>query len=142
MPADCRIASTPPTPIGVHLAALAAEQRGVVSRDQLKALGYANATLSSLVARGALHRVWPGVYAHGHAVLTRDGWLMAAALACGEGAHLAGRASASARGLLTPWSTIDVATPVKRGIELPGIRAHRIALRDEERDTHRGLPVT
>jgi len=67
---------------------------------------------------------------------------MAAALACGDGACLAGRASASARELLTAWSTIDVITPKRRGIELPGIRAHRVPLRPEERDVHRGLPVT
>ncbi len=137
-------ASAPPSPatVGVRAAALATEQYGVLSRAQLEALGYPNAKLSSLVEGGVLHRLWPAVYAYGHAVLTRDGWLMAATLACGDGAHLAGRASAAARGLLPAWSTIDVATPTKRGVELDGIRAHRIALRPEERDVHRGLPVT
>jgi len=133
-------APRPPSP--VRAAALATEQYGVLARGQLERLGYGNAKLSSLVDGGVLHRLWPAVYAYGHAVLTRDGWLMAAALACGDGAHLAGRASAAARGLLPAWSTIDVVTPTKRGVELDGIRAHRIALRPEERDVHRGLPVT
>lgn len=135
-------ASTPPMLIGARLAALAAEQRGVVSRGQLERLGYADATITTLVARGRLCRVWPAVYAHGHAILTRDGWMMAAALACGDGAQLAGRASAAARGLLSARSTIDIITPTERGVTLPGIRAHRVRLRPEERDTHRGLPVT
>lgn len=135
-------ASTPGKPIGAQAAALAHEQRGVISWDQLRALGYAEATVSKLVADGWLHRLWPGVYAHGHSVLTRDGWLLAAVLACGPGSHLAGRASAAARGLLASWSTIDVVTPSQRGAHVPGVRAHRVALRAEERDVHHGLPVT
>ena len=63
---------------------------------------------------------------------------MAAMLACGDGAYLAGRAPASARGLLTAWSTIDVVTPRRRGVALPGIRAHRVTLRPEERDVCTG----
>jgi predicted transcriptional regulator of viral defense system len=142
MPAESGYASTPPMPIGARLAAAAAEQRGVVSRRQLEQLGNADATITALVGRGRLCRIWPGVYAHGHAVLTRDGWMMAAALACGDGAQLAGRASAAARGLLTARSVIDVITPTQRGVALDGIRAHRACLLPEERDTHRGLPVT
>lgn len=128
--------------IGVHASELAVEQRGVLSRQQLSDVGYGETTISRMIERRELHRVWPGVYAHGHSVLTREGWLMAASLACGEGAHLSGRASGSARGLMKAWSTIDVATPTQQGVELPGIRAHRIALRPEERDVYRGLPVT
>ncbi len=128
--------------MGARIAALAIEQRGVVTWWQLRQLGCAEATISALVADGRLHRIWPGVYGHGHTVLTRDGWLMAAVLACGPGAHLAARAAASARGLLAAWSTIDVATPTKRGVELPGIRALRLDLRPQEREVHRGLPVT
>ncbi|MBA2347435.1 MAG: DUF559 domain-containing protein [Solirubrobacterales bacterium] len=128
--------------IGVQASELAIEQRGVISRQQLCDIGLSETTISRMVERRELHRVWPGVYAHGHSVLTREGWLMAASLACGEGSHLSGRASGSARGLMKAWSTIDVATPSQQGVELPGIRAHRIQLRPEERDVHRGLPVT
>ena len=142
MPTESPFTSTPAKPMGARLAALATEQRGVVTWHQLRGLGYAEDTISRMVGRGALQRLWPGVYAHGHAVLTRDGWLTAAALACGDDAHLAARASASARGLLSAWSTIDVITPTKQGVELPGIRAIRARLRPEERDVHRGLPVT
>lgn len=136
------ITSTPAKPISARAAAVAFEQRGSITWLQLRALGYAEATIAKLVRVGVLHRLWPGVYAFGHAVLTREGWLMAAVLACGPGAHLSGRASASARGLLSAWSTIDVVTPTQQGITLPGIRAHRVALRPQEQDVHRGLPVT
>lgn len=128
--------------VAVEAARLAIEQHGAISWSQLREIGYAEATISKLVDRRALHRIWPGVYAHGHPMLTRDGWLMGATLACGADAHLAARASGAARGLLRAWSRIDVATTGQRGVTLPGIRAHRIVLRPEERDVHRGLRVT
>jgi len=128
--------------MGARAAQRADEQRGVVARGQLVDIGWSETTIGRRIADGLLRTIWPGVYGYGHAILTRDGWLMAATLACGDGAHLSGRASASARGLLSAWSTIDVVTPGKRGVELDGIRAHRIPLRPAECDTHRGLPVT
>lgn len=123
-------------------AAQANQQRGVITREDLVLIGWGERTVDRRIEDGLLRVLWPTVYAFGHAALCRDGWLMAAARACGPGAHLCARASAAARGYLTSWSTTDVATPKRRGIELPGIRACRIALRPEERDTHRGLPVT
>jgi hypothetical protein len=128
--------------MGTRASGLANEQRGVVSREQLLTLGWSETTIGRRIASGLLKPVWPGVYGYGHAVLTRDGWWMAAALACGDGARLVGRASGAARGLLTSWSRIDVATPTKRGVRLDGIRARRFDLRPEECDVHRGLPVT
>lgn len=138
MPAERRPTSTPRTLIGAR----AAEQRGVVGRRQLVALGWSETTISRRIADGQLRPVWPGVFALGHSVLTRDGWLMAATLACGDGTVLAARASAAGRGLLRAWSTIDVVTPNRRGLKLDGIRAHRVALLLEERDVFHGLPVT
>lgn len=142
MPPERPSAATPARSIGARAAAQAAEQRGVVDRAALVTLGWSQAAIDRRIAEGLLRVLWPGVYAYGHSILTRDGWLMAATLACGEGAVLAQRASAAARGLLTAWSTIDVITPTKRGVGLDGIRAHRVRLRPEERDVHRGLPVT
>jgi hypothetical protein len=142
MPPERPSAATTARSIGARAAAQAAEQRGVVDRAALVTLGWSKAAIDRRIAEGLLRVLWPGVYAYGHSILTRDGWLMAATLACGEGAVLAQRASAAARGLLTAWSTIDVITPTKRGVGLDGIRAHRVRLRPEERDVHRGLPVT
>ena len=137
-----RAISTRRGPRTEPVALLAREQRGAISRAQLLALGWSERSVDRGIARGLLAVLWPGVYAFGHPVLTRDGWLMAATLACGPEALLTGRASAAARGLLRAWSTIDVATASRRGCELTGIRAHRLALRPVERDVHRGLPVT
>ena len=107
MPAERRRSPTPRGLAGARVAALAGEQRGAISRTQLVALGLSTTTVDRRVDDGTLKPLWPGVYAHGHAALTRDGWLMASVLACGEGAHLAARAAAAARGLMAAWSTTD-----------------------------------
>ncbi len=121
---------------------LANEQRGIVTREDLLDLGWSARTVDRRIEDRVLRVVWPAIYGFGSAVLTQDAWLMAAALACGRDARLCGRASAAARGYLPAWSTTDVATPKRRGEELPGIRTHRIALLPEDCDVHRGLPVT
>lgn len=121
---------------------LAEEQRGVVAGHQLEALGWSTSAISRAVDARLLRAVWPGVYGYGHCILTRDGWLAGAALAAGEGSALAARASAAARGLLIPWSRIDVISMSQCGLTLPGLRVHQVSLAAEERDVHRGLPVT
>lgn len=128
--------------VNARIAAEAQEQRGVIARKQLVALGWSEATIDRRIGDGLLRPMWPGVYAHGHSVLGRDGWLMAAALACGNGSALCARAAAAVRGHLNAWSTIDVAPAKRRGTDLDGIRVHRLELAPEEVETHRGLPVT
>lgn len=123
-------------------AQLANERRGVITREELLGLGWGERTVDRRIEDGLLRVLWPSVYGYGHGVLSRDGWLMAAALACGPGGRLCGRASAAARGYIAAWSTTDVATTKRRGLGLPGIRAHRFTLTPDELETHRGLPVT
>jgi hypothetical protein len=124
------------------IAELAAEQRGCVARSQLLERGWSDTTVDRRIAERLLTPVWPATYAYGNADLTRDGWLFAATLACGEGTHLVARASAAARGLLSHWSTVDVRPANRRGVDLPGLRPHFMDLRAAELDVHRGLPVT
>lgn len=121
---------------------LAEEQRGVIAARQLETLGWSSSAISRAADARLLRTVWPGVYGYGHCVLTRDGWLAAAALAAGDDSALAARASAAARGLLKPWSRIDVISMSQCGLTLPGLRVHQVTLGPEERDVHRGLPVT
>lgn len=124
------------------VALLAQEQRGTVGREQLLERGWSRTSVDRRVAERLLAPLWPATYAYGTADLTREGWLWAATLACGEGTHLVARAAATARGLLSSWSTIDVRPANRKGVELPGLRAHFMDLRPEELDVHRGLPVT
>ncbi len=124
------------------VAQLAAEQRGTVARLQLLARGWTDTTIDRRIAEGLLTLLWPATYAYGNADLTRPGWLFAATLACGEGSVLVARGAASARGLMSAWSTIDVRPGNRKGVDLPGLRPHFMDLRPEELDVHRGLPVT
>jgi very-short-patch-repair endonuclease/predicted transcriptional regulator of viral defense system len=80
---------TPPSAI----AELATGQHGVVSVAQLVSLGLDRRAVTRLVASGRLHRLYRGVYAVGHAALSRAGRWLAATMASGEGAAL-GRRSA------------------------------------------------
>src|SRR5213080_5216262 len=69
--------------------ALAVEQHGAISHDQLEALDYNADAIQPRIERGRLHPTgFRGVYAVGRPELTQQGEWMAAVLACGEGAVL------------------------------------------------------
>jgi hypothetical protein len=60
------------------VAAIATRQHGVVSAGQLAALGIDRRRVSRRVQAGRLHRVYRGVFAVGHPVLSKEGrWLAA-----------------------------------------------------------------
>ena len=61
------------TPLEQRIAAWAAEQHGVLSTAQLHACGLDDNAIAVRVRRGTLHRIHRGVYAVGHAGLTREG---------------------------------------------------------------------
>jgi predicted transcriptional regulator of viral defense system len=63
------------------LARLATRQHGVVSTEQLAALGYTRSSAAKAASVGRLHRVHRGVYVVGHQRLTWHGRCMAAVLA-------------------------------------------------------------
>jgi hypothetical protein len=116
------------TPLDAAIAALAARQHGVVALAQLEALGLGRSGARDRVASGRLHRVHGGVFAVGHPLLTRRGRLMAAVLACGEGAALSHRSAAALRGLRTAERAgIDVTSRGCAGRRRAGIRAHSAA---------------
>src|SRR5436190_9242742 len=76
------------------VANLAARQHGVVTVGQLYSLGLSDRHVRHRVAAGWLHRLHRGIYAVGHRNLAREGWWMAAVLACGEDAVLSHQAAA------------------------------------------------
>lgn len=113
-------------PGDTELARLAARQHGLVSLDQLRALGYSERAVQQRFPTGRLHRVHQGVYAVGHPLLTRKGQYMAAVLACGPGAVLSHRSAAALWGLRDDIrASIDVTAPNRRGRMPNGIDAHR-----------------
>jgi hypothetical protein len=87
------------TPPDSRLANLAARQHGVVSRQQLVALGFGERAIARRVAAGRLHRLHRGVYAVGHTIVNRNGRYLAAVLASGPGAVLSHRSAAALWGM-------------------------------------------
>ena len=126
------------------LAQLVAVQRGVVSRPQLKALGFTDNQIAHRVRCRRLHRIHRGVYAVGHPVLPPLGRETAALLACGPRAVLSHRTAAALLHLL-PFrdGPVDVTVPRIGSRSHAGIRVHRAARLDPGEMTRRhGLPLT
>lgn len=96
------------------------------------------------IGAARLHRVFRGVFAVGHPRLTDKGRLMAAVLACGEGAFISHRSAAALLKLLDEGPVvIDVIAPPSRGRKIDGIRFHRVRPpRLEETGTVGGIPCT
>jgi very-short-patch-repair endonuclease len=108
---------------------LADRQHGVVSRGQLLAARLGPGAIARGIDAGRLRPVFRGVYAVGHVALRREGWWMAALLACGEGAALSHRTAATIWGLTTgPTFPIDVTTSTDHGRKHRQITSHRMRL--------------
>ena len=123
------------------IAALARAQHAVVALWQLVALGIDRNAVAYRVRVGRLQRIHVGVFAVAHARLTRQGYAMAAVLACGPGAVLSHRWAARQWGLLggAPVRP-EVSCPRRR--RRPGITTHRADLPDAHMTVHDGIPVT
>jgi hypothetical protein len=93
----------------------------------LRALGLGDGAIKGRVANGQLHRLHRGVYAVGHARLSREGRWLAAVLACGPGAALSHRSAAALWELRqSAAARIDVTVPRVSGVRSSGrILVHR-----------------
>jgi len=108
---------------------LADSQHGVVSRAQLLAAGQSARVIDRGVEAGRLRPVFRGVYAVGHVALRREGWWLAALLACGNGATLSHRTAATLWRLRTdPPLPIDITTATNHGRKHARITTHRSRL--------------
>jgi hypothetical protein len=125
------------------VAELAARQHGVVSAGQLVELGYSSSGISREVTGGRLHSVHHGVYAVGHAAISRHGESLAAVLSCGEGALLSYRSAAWLWGLTSRFASPVEVTAAGPKETRPLIRVHSAAaLTAEDRTAYEGIPVT
>jgi very-short-patch-repair endonuclease len=118
--------------VDAAVAALARRQHGVVSRDQLVALGMTVRRIERRMSRAQLHAVHRGVYAVGHTSLTRYSWFIAAVLACGEGAALSHFSAA------VLW---EIHVTVEGNRRCRGVVVHRSPLQGERVRRH-GIVVT
>ncbi|HEY1596087.1 MAG TPA: type IV toxin-antitoxin system AbiEi family antitoxin domain-containing protein [Thermoleophilaceae bacterium] len=126
------------------MADLAAEQHRVVEAKQLHRLGLTRGAIERRVARGRLHVIHRGVYAVGSRNIGRDGFLIAAVFACGEGALLSHETAADHRSLTRSSSrAIHVTVPGRNKPNVRGVTVHLTRrLTDADRAVHRGVPVT
>jgi len=140
----CVTQSAQPPARDVAIGKKAAGQHGVVSLEQLTAFGLTPDAVRKRVASGRLWRVHRGVYAVGHRRLSWHGAVMAAVLACGEGAVASHRTAAALHGLRPDnRNRIDVSSPRRRGRGVAGIDAHRAdTLRRVDVGLVAGIPCT
>jgi very-short-patch-repair endonuclease len=124
----------------VRLSELADRQWGVVSQAQVLDLGVGRIGILRWQDERRLHRVYPGVYAVGHASLATEGRLAAALFYAGKGSALDNLTAAWWAGMVKAEpSVVHVSAPGKRR-SLPEVRVH--CRRKIPRVLHKGLPVT
>jgi hypothetical protein len=125
------------------MAALAARQYGVVTREQLNELGYSDAAIERAVTSGRLHAWHRSVFAVGHEGLSPHGLCMAAVLFRGRGALISFQSAIWLWGLERKLE-IPVHVSVRwRGHAQDAIGLHHCpALRDDDVTETERLPVT
>jgi predicted transcriptional regulator of viral defense system len=125
-----------------RVVAIASQQHGVITREQLLAAGMTSSAICRWIDNGLLIPVHAGVYRIGHAAPSTEATYMAAVLAAGDGALLAGRAAAHLMRLLKgapppPEVVADTEKLIK------GVTAHRTRHLDpRDATTFRGIPTT
>jgi hypothetical protein len=128
-----------------RLARIAERQHGVVTREQLAAVGIDKSGVTRRVQAGRLHRLHRGVYAVGHRSLSWRGRWLAAVLAAGDGAVLSHTSAVALWEFLRPIQgpvhvTVDAAVRRK---QRPGIVVHRSRTLTSSDITRRhGIAVT
>jgi very-short-patch-repair endonuclease len=104
--------------------------------------GLRSSSIGRRVDSGRLHLIHDGVYAVGHAGLTRERRWMAAVLACGRGAALSHWSAAALwRIRSNQREMIDVTSPSKAN-SIGAIRRHYRTLPPDEVTVEDGIPVT
>lgn len=127
------------------IAAIAAEQHGVVSCAQLLEAGVGRGAIHTRIRRGQLLPLYRGVYAVGHTALAPAARDLAALLACGAGGVISHRSATVRWRMLPPNEArpIDVTQPRGAGRSRPGITVHRTrCLTQPEVRVLDGIPVT
>ncbi len=124
------------------IAAVAAKQRGNITRDQLLELGLSDGGIAWRVKIGRLHRVFRGVYSVGRPPGSPEDWASAAVLACGAGAALSHGSAMALWGYWRHWDRpYEVTVVGDRRTKV--IRVHRsTTLRRHDVTRQLGIRVT
>ena len=123
---------------------LVRRQHGVITRAQLRELGFTDRAIEHRLATARLHPVYRCVYAVGRAELHQHGRWMAAVLACGAGALLSHRSAAELWGIRKqPRGRIEVSIVSDAPRRVKRLLVHRRrALSETDITEHQGIPVT
>jgi hypothetical protein len=125
------------------VASIAGRQHGVVARWQLLAARIPADWIEYRLDKGTLIRVFPGVYRVGHAAPSVEADYMAATLACGEDAVLAGPAAAFLLGIIRARRAPKPRVLARTARRTAGIETARMRVADHrDRMTWRAIPVT
>jgi hypothetical protein len=122
------------------IARIANRQGGVVSRQQLLALGLDRGSLEKRTRAGRLRAIYRGVYAVGHDAIPIRGRLCAALLVAGPGSALSHRTAAYVLTLLPSMPFVEITTTKRAPRNRPGLVFHHATTL--ETTTKHGLPVT
>ena len=109
----------------MEISAIAAKQHGVVTIAQLRQAGMSAPAVTRAVAAGKLHRVHRGVYAVGHAGLSREGRWMAAVLGAGEDSALS-HLSVARFWDVSRWRTLRISVTSTKRRKLDGVEVHTV----------------
>jgi very-short-patch-repair endonuclease len=126
----------------ITVADVATEQKGAISRGQLRDLGLLGGAIDRRAVNGQLHRQFRGVYIVGHEALAPLARESAALLAVGTGAILSHESAAVAWAIIEGYAGDVHVTVIDRKLRSrPGLRIHRSSTTPRTRHRH-GLLVT
>ena len=124
------------------IAAVAAQQNGNITRQQLYELGLDNNAIAYRIRVGRLYRVFRGVYSVGRPAITPHQRASAAVLACGPGAALSHSSAMTLWGFWRRWEQPFEVTVVGDR-RTKDIRVHRsTTLRRRDITTQLGIRTT
>jgi very-short-patch-repair endonuclease len=128
----------------VRVAELAARQNGVAARWQLRKCGLTRGAIQRRVDGGRLHPIHDDVFAVGRRDITREGFLIAAVLACGKGTALSHQTGGHYWNLnRTSSRAIHVTVPRSKKPKVDGVVVHLTRqLTDADWTIKDGIPVT
>lgn len=126
-----------------RIAAIAAAQHGLVTREQALAAGVSPQTIQRHVADGSWERVHSGVYAIAGSRRSPEQSIKAACLAAGPDAAASHGTAAGLHLLPSGNSGIHVSIPATRKVKLDAVTIHRPTTLDRvDTVVKKGIPVT
>lgn len=109
----------------------------------MRDLGLSDEQVDGGMEKGALIGVYRGVFAVGHQAIGRHGQMLAAVLACGDGAVVSHGSAAELLGLWRKQPVLtDITSGRQAGRKIDGVRWHRSSVANDEADRRDAIPCT